>query len=284
MFKRIGLVAKPGDVRAREALRPLLRHLALRGIELSIDRHAAALLENGQGHPEFTGAEPVDLVIAVGGDGTLLRAAHSVADPEVRLLGVNAGHLGFLTDISPDEIPERLDAVLGGQYIEEPRMVLDSTVLRAGQVIERRAAINDVIVQKWNIARLITLDTYVDERFVHRQRSDGIIVATPTGSTAYALSCGGPILHPALEAIALVPLCPHALTHRPIVLPAASSIEIVVETREADQARLTCDGDPRCELQPRDRVRISKRPRGIYLIHPLGHDHFATLRAKLLWS
>ncbi|MGH8583172.1 MAG: NAD(+) kinase [Gammaproteobacteria bacterium] len=284
MFKRIGLVAKPGDVRAREALRPLLDHLALRGIEVSVDRHAAALLENGQDHPEFTGAERVDLVIAVGGDGTLLRAAHSVADPEVRLLGVNAGHLGFLTDISPDEIPERLDAILAGQYIEEPRMVLDSTVLRAGQVIERRAAINDVIVQKWNIARLITLDTYVDERFVHRQRSDGIIVATPTGSTAYALSCGGPILHPALEAIALVPLCPHALTNRPIVLPAASSIEIVVETREADQARLTCDGDPRCELAPGDRVRISKRPCGIHLIHPLGHDHFATLRAKLLWS
>ncbi|MBA3492802.1 MAG: NAD(+) kinase [Gammaproteobacteria bacterium] len=285
MFKRVGLIAKTGDARIPDTLQTLLSFLKRRRLEVFLDKSCAQLLEA----PLLTVTEtfvgyPIDLVIAVGGDGTLLRAAHQISNHKVRLLGINVGHLGFLADISPEEIPERLDAIFDGQFVEEERMLLQSYVIRAGKTLYAQDAVNDVLVHKWNIGRLITLDIYVNEQFVHRQRSDGIIVSTPTGSTAYALSCGGPILHPAIDALALVPLCPHTLSNRPIVLNGTSRVEIVVGTREAGQARLTCDGEIGCELIPADRVVVEKAERAIRLVHPEGHDHFATLRAKLQWG
>jgi NAD+ kinase len=285
MFKRIGLVGKPGDSKVRDTLRALLPHLQRRRLDIVIDQQCAELL--GKTHFEVAPG-PIgdgrDLVIVIGGDGTLLRAAHMISSYDTRLLGINVGRLGFLTDIPPEEIGERINEVLDGDYEEEERPILRSYVSREGQDLEPHDAINDVVITKWNIARLITLETYVNGRFVNSQRSDGLIVATPTGSTAYALSGGGPILHPALDALALVPICPHTLSNRPIVVSGQSRIEIVVGTPEFDQARLTCDGEIYCELAPGDRVLIEKADRCVRLIHPPGHDHFATLRAKLQWG
>ena len=285
MFNRIGLVAKPGEAKVRDTLRVLLPLLQRRNLDLLIDRHCAELLGKTL-LPVAPGpiGDGCDLVITIGGDGTLLRAAHTIANYDIRLLGINVGHLGFLTDISPEEIGVRINEILDGHYEEEERLILGSRVLRHGQVFGAYDAINDVVITKWNIARLITLDTYVNGMFLNSQRSDGLIVATPTGSTAYALSGGGPILHPALDALALVPICPHTLSNRPIVVEGNSRIEIVVGTPAFDQARLTCDGEICCELAPGDRILVEKTDRRMRVIHPSGHDHFATLRAKLQWG
>jgi NAD+ kinase len=284
-FSRVGLIAKPHDLRIRDALRTLVPYLKARGIEVYADRSCAELLDEPERRlVEVQDRNTHDLVIAIGGDGTLLRAAHLISSYEVRLLGINIGHLGFLADISPEEIPECLDPILDGHYLEEHRMVLQCHAWRDGLTLCQRDAINDVVVQKWNVARLIALETYVNDRLVQSQRSDGVIVTTPTGSTAYALSCGGPILHPALNALAIVPLCPHSLSNRPIVLSGESCVEIVVGPREIDLAVLICDGEIGCELAPGDRVRVQKSDRYVRLIHPAGHDHFATLRAKLQWG
>ena len=228
--------------------------------------------------------EICDLAIAIGGDGTMLKAAHLACRHEMPLLGINRGRLGFLADIPANAFEEHLNAIFAGTFVEDERFLLHVEVLREGKSLLKSSAFNDVILQKWNIARLIELETYVDGSFVHRQRSDGLIVSTPTGSTAYALAGGGPILHPSLDALALVPICPHTLTNRPIVIDGNSLVEIVVGTREIDHARLTCDGDIELELAPGDRVRIQKQDKKIRLIHPKGHDHFSTLRAKLQWG
>lgn len=285
MFKSIGLVAKPGDVKILETLKTLIGYLQRRGVDIAIDANCAELLEGTALKPKTPLiGHSCDLIISIGGDGTLLHAAHLIASYEVRLLGIHAGHLGFLTDISPHEITIRLDEIFAGHYLEENRMVLSSEVIRGGETVAQNDALNDVVIQKWNIARLITLDTYINDTFVHSQRSDGIIASTPTGSTAYALSGGGPLLDPLLDAVVLVPICPHTLSNRPLVVAGDSQIEIIVGTREVDHARLTCDGDIRCELAPSDRVLIKKADHCIHLIHPAGHDHFATLRAKLQWG
>jgi NAD+ kinase len=202
----------------------------------------------------------------------------------VPLLGINLGRLGFLTDLNPADVPAGIEAVLDGRFLEEMRMFLRCQVVRGETVIEESYAFNDIVVQKCNTARLISLSTYIDGRFLHSQRSDGQIIATPTGSTAYALSGGGPILQPALNVLVVVPICPHTLTQRPIVLAGDSQIEVLINTREPDRAEVTCDGETICALQPGDRVRAAKHEHVVRLLHPAGHDHYATLRAKLNWG
>jgi NAD+ kinase len=286
MFKRVGLYAKKGDPKVGEMLSALLRCLLGHGIEPILDPHCAELLGAAVVKLE-TGTldgRNCDLVIAVGGDGTLLNAARNLFDYKVRLLGVNLGHLGFLADLTPDQVPQGLEAILAGQFIEEPRSFLHCAVWRGDTCVAQSNALNDVSVQKWNTARLIALSTYIDGVFLHNQRSDGLIVSTPTGSTAYSMSGGGPILHPALNAVVVLPICPHTLTHRPIVVSAKSEIEIQINTREPDLAHLSCDGEDICMLAPGDRVRIRTPKDSIRLIHPADHDHYATLRAKLHWG
>jgi NAD+ kinase len=284
-FRRVGLVAKPGDARIAATLEAVMGVIERAGIEVKLDEHCVRLLAgSGWESRERLAGNDCDLVIAVGGDGTLLRAAHLIASYDVPLLGVNVGHLGFLADIPPEEVEERLSAILSGDFVEEQRLILRSTILRAGRPVGSWDAVNDVVIHKWGIARLITLDTYVDDHFVHSQRSDGIIVATPTGSTAYALSCGGPIVQPSLDALIIVPLCPHSLSNRPIVVGGDRRIEIEVKTREPGQARLICDGETGEVLGPGDRVVIEKGKGRVRLVHPTGHDHYAVLRAKLQWG
>ena len=286
MFKRIALISNSDAKKVAETLNSLIVYLQSSEIDFILDQNSYSLAEQ-TGLPAMKENEfdaGCDLAIAIGGDGTMLKAAHLTCQYEIPLLGINRGRLGFLADIPANAIEEHLNAIFAGTYVEDERFLLTAEVLREGKSLLKRNAFNDVILQKWNIARLIELEIYVDGNFVHRQRSDGVIVSSPTGSTAYALSGGGPILHPSLDALALVPICPHTLTNRPIVIDGNSLVEIVVGTREIDHARLTCDGDIACELAPGDRVRIQKKDKKIILIHPKGHDHFSILRAKLQWG
>jgi NAD+ kinase len=198
---------------------------------------------------------------------------------------VNLGRLGFLADVMPAEMTDRLAEILAGDYDEERRFLLDVRVVRDGRDVFQASALNEVVVHKWHIARLIQFETMINGRLVNTQRSDGLIVATPTGSTAYSLSGGGPILHPGLDAMVLVPICPHTLSSRPLVVSADSEFEIRMHhSGEQPEAQLTCDGQTTMELSPADCIIISQKERRLRLVHPRGHDYFATLRAKLHWA
>jgi len=286
MFKRIALISNSDAKKVAETLNKLIAYLQSNETDFILDQNSYLLAEQ-TGLPAMKENEfdaDCDLAIAIGGDGTMLKAAHLACQHEMPLLGINRGRLGFLADIPADTFEEHLDAIFAGTFVEDERFLLHVEVLREGKSLLKSHAFNDVILQKWNIARLVEFETYIDGSFVHRQRSDGLIVCTPTGSTAYALSGGGPILHPSLDALALVPICPHTLTNRPIVIDGNSVVEIVVGTRDIDQARLTCDGNFEIELAHGDRIRVKKKDKKIKLIHPQGHDHFSTLRAKLQWG
>ncbi|HSR63339.1 MAG TPA: NAD(+) kinase [Gammaproteobacteria bacterium] len=286
MFNHISLITNTESDRVAETLDYLIDYLLRNDRIIELDECCARIASNKDlpvtAESEF-GAN-ADLVIAIGGDGTMLKAAHLACNHEIPLLGINRGRLGFLADIPADEISQDLDEILAGRFAEDERFLLHSEVYRNGTLLMEKNALNDVILQKWNIARLVEFEIWVDGIFVHRQRSDGVIVSSPTGSTAYALSGGGPILYPSLDALVLVPICPHSLTNRPIVIHGDSKVEIVVGTRDIDHARLTCDGEISQELDSGDRVCVMKKNKTIRLIHPADHDYFSILRAKLRWG
>ncbi len=286
MFTTIGLIAKHGDERVVSTLERLVDYLKSAGREVLFDAESARDVPSFELPvlPRAQLGERCDLVIVVAGDGTFLHAARSLVEHGVSLLGINLGRLGFLADIMPSEMTDRLDEVLEGEYEEDHRILLHAAIVREGETVFETAALNDIVAHKSNIARLVTFETYIDSRLVNTQRSDGLIVATPTGSTAYALSGGGPILHPNLDAIVLVPICPHTLSSRPLVVAAGARVEIRLQRDDAREAQLTCDGQTVLELAPGDRVVIAQLESQLRLIHPPGHDHYATLRAKLHWA
>lgn len=286
MFERIGLIAKRGAVEIHDTLNYLIQYLLDRQRTIVIDECCAEILERSdlQVIEAVELGRHCDLAIAIGGDGTMLKAAHKLSDQDVPLLGVNLGRLGFLADIPADAIPEHLDAILQGHFDEDRRCMLQSAVSRKGQVIHECEAINDIVIQKWNTARLIEFDTHINGTLVNCQRSDGLIVSTPTGSTAYALSAGGPILHPRVDAMLLAPIAPHNLSNRPIVIDGRARVEISVVTQETGQARLTADGESMLELAPGDRLLIHKKEKAVRLIHPADYEPFRILRTKLHWG
>ncbi|MEW6353997.1 MAG: NAD(+) kinase [Pseudomonadota bacterium] len=284
-FHCIGLIGRYADPSIQLTLKALSDYLKQRRLRVILDESTAELLP---GHGLETGSraligEHCDLVIVIGGDGTLLNAARSLIGYDVSLLAINRGRLGFLADISPGEMMEKLDAVLQGSYTEEDRIMLRAAIEREGECISGSDALNDVVVHKWNVARMIEFETYVNDHLVHTHRSDGMIVATPTGSTAYALSSGGPILHPALNAIVLVPVCPHTLSNRPIVVDGDSRVEIRVKDG-SQSAQVTCDGQIGLSLASGDLIKIRRKDKKIRLLHPPGHDYYRVLRAKLHWG
>ena len=285
-FKTIGVIGRYGDPAISPTIVEVSEHIQKLGLHVLLDEGTAELI---RGHKlEVASRQNIgrrcDLVIVVGGDGTLLNAARSLAEYGVCLLGVNRGRLGFLTDISPAHIGERLAEILHGKYTSEERLLLRTSIEREGQNISESCAFNDVVVHKWDVARMIEFRTYINDQYVNTMRSDGLIVATPTGSTAYALSGGGPILHPALQAMVLVPICPHTMSNRPIVVDAASVIRIEVSDRTRSPAQITCDGQINLGLVSGDHIIIRKEEKPIRLIHPLDHNYFDVLRAKLRWS
>jgi NAD+ kinase len=280
-FQRIGLIAKPDDPRLAGTLGTLKDFLDAQGKELFADPNAAAALDGVTPTPLDALGAHCDLALVVGGDGTFLNAARALVDQAIPLVGINLGRLGFLVDISPDRMLESLVAILAGHYLEERRFLLSAQIGARPPVL----AFNDVVVHKWNVARMIEFETIVDGQLVDAQRSDGLIISTPTGSTAYALSGGGPLLSPGLDAIALVPICPHTLSNRPIVVHGSSDITIRVCGRtDAEHVRITCDGQQSLEISPGDQVVVRKHPHQVRLFHPSEHDHFELLRAKLGWG
>ncbi len=285
-FHTIGLIGKFGDRNVAGTLNQIADYLRQRQLRVLLDDSSARLITGNTLEIASRTAigEECDLVIVMGGDGTMLNAARSLVDYEVPILGVNLGRLGFLADVSPSEIPHRLEAVLNGHFREARRSLLHAQVLREDQVISEADALNDVVVHKREVARMIEVETFVDGRFLNAYRADGLIISTPTGSTAYALAGGGPILHPGLEAVVLVPICPHTLTHRPIVVKADSVIEIILNSANTTQSQVTCDGQISLAIEPGDRILIRKKGRKARLIHPLNHDYFELLRAKLNWG
>ena len=281
LFSTVGLIGKQDDPAPLQTLLRLSRFLLERG-------HGVLLEEATEPPISDHGLETAsldeigcrcDLAIVVGGDGTLLHAARSLARHRVPLLGVNLGRLGFLTDVSPDDMLPTLEQILSGHYSEERRCLLQAEINGC-----RCTALNDVVIHKWNIARMIEFETLVDGSSIDVQRSDGLIISTPTGSTAYALSGGGPLLHPTLNATVLVPICPHTLSNRPIVVSDDSVIEIQVSgNTELEHVRVTCDGQT-CIPVTHKTIRISKYADPVHLIHPKDHEHFDILRAKLGWG
>jgi NAD+ kinase len=283
-FKTIALIGKYKSPEIAEPLLRLSSFLQSRGVRVVVDPVTAAHVANN--HLEVMSLDEAgkqaDLAIVVGGDGTMLNIARTLAPHDVALVGVNQGRLGFLTDISIGTMLETIGAMLDGDFVEEARMLLASQVLRGASTVVDVLAFNDASISKGADGGLIELEVRVNGQFVYNLRADGLIVATPTGSTAYALSAGGPILHPALQVISLVPVCPHTLSNRPITLSSEVQIEILMH-RCAD-ARVHYDSHSHCELQPGDRIRVCRYPRSIRLLHPVGHNYYHMLREKLHWS
>ena len=286
MFRTIGLIAKRGDLRVGKALGWLLGMLHSRGVDVLLDAESRGAWPDGGVPAVARGVlgERCDLVVVVAGDGTFLSAARSLVDHDVPLLGVNLGRLGFLADVMPDEMPARLNEILDGDFVEERRFLLDVAVERGDGRVFSGPALNEAVIHKSSVARLVEFETYIDGHLVNSQRSDGLIVATPTGSTAYALSGGGPILHPSLDAVVLVPICPHTLSSRPVVVGGGSVVEVILGHGAETSVQLSCDGQTTVELTAGDRILIRKHRPDLRLIHPAGHEYYATLRAKLHWG
>ncbi|MDM8560061.1 NAD(+) kinase [Candidatus Parabeggiatoa sp. HSG14] len=286
MFNSIGLIAKRGDVQVKNYLKVVVDFLRERHPDVVIDAPSAQLLPqtdlNIVANTEALG-ERCNLIIIIGGDGTLLQAARLLAKYDVSLLGINLGRLGFLTDISPLEIEKYLSEILAGRFIKEDRFLIYAQAYRNEHSLAHCNALNDIAIHRGCRPHMLTFDTTINGHFVNRQRADGLVVATPTGSTAYALSSGGPIVHPSLNALVMVPICPHTLSSRPLVIDGDSRIQITIEPDQTDEIPLSGDGILCQPLISGDRIVIEKH-QYIHLIHPEGHDHYATLRAKLDWS
>lgn len=284
-FETIAIVGKYQSRDVADAVLLIAAFLRERGLTVWIEQGTASSIGMAGGYAVATydeiGANS-DLALVLGGDGTLLNTARRLAEHDVPLIGVNQGRLGFLTDVGREEAVDRLTEMLAGQYSEERRSMLNVEVLRNGDRVFRTLALNDVVVNKGDIGRMIEFDVSIDSEFVYAQRSDGMIVTTPTGSTAYALSANGPILHPNVGGIALVPLCPHGLTARPITLPDNCTIDIAL--LPPHDARVHCDGQTHFDARSGDCVRISRSPNVVRLLHPPGYSYFAMLREKLHWS
>lgn len=283
-FKQIALIGKYKSPEIAEPLLKLAVFLEQRGVQVMLDALTAAHV--GKNRHEVLPLERIgeraELAVVIGGDGTMLNIARTFAPYDVALVGVNQGRLGFLTDLSMETMFESIGSILDGRFVAERRMLLESEVLSADRPVRKVLAFNDVAVNKGAEGSLIEIEVRIDGRFVYNLRSDGLIVASPTGSTAYALSSGGPILHPSLDVIALVPVSPHTLSNRPIVVGGTSVIEIIVH-RGAD-ARVHFDSHSHHELKERDRVVVRRCPHQIRLLHPLDHNYYHMLREKLHWS
>ncbi|MDR2219175.1 MAG: NAD kinase [Methylobacillus sp.] len=283
-FHKIALVGKITDPEIREHLLALTRFLDERGVEVLVEAHTAAFFDV-PGYKSFPLEEigaHADMIVVLGGDGTMLTVARTLAEHDVPLVGVNRGRVGFLADITTETMVQKFAAILDGEYTREQRMLLGAYVVRNGHVMGGGRALNDVVISKTASVRLIELELHIDGEFVHRQRSDGLILATPTGTTAYALSAGGPLLHPTLEAIALVPISPHTLSNRPFAINSASKIEITL--LQGDNARVHFDGQQYSDLHAGDKVVAQRLPGTVTLLHPRGHSHYAMLREKLRWG
>jgi len=282
-FQKIAVVGRHNDPRVAEPMMLLVSHLTKAGIEVLTAEEMALDLPVTR-VPETALSSQADLMIAIGGDGTMLYAGALARNNEVPLLGINRGRLGFLADVTPDEMLSSVDHILNGEYSVESRLLLDAQLRRATGETVSGIAFNDVILQRRETGRMVDFEASVAGQFINTHSGDGLIVATPTGSTAYALSCGGPIIEPQLDAVVVVPICPHTLTDRPIVIAANQPIEVRLLAREETGAAVAIDGHSIGAILPGDRLTINAASKHVKLIHPPGYDFYEILRSKLLWG
>jgi NAD+ kinase len=282
-FKSIGLVVR-SDMQSRQD--------SIQQVVTVLDRHAPVLvhcLDFEEPATDLTQVSlnqlvnEVDLVISLGGDGTLLTAARALADLDTPLLGINLGRLGFLADVSFDQFETYVDAVVEGRYTVEQRFLIQGEFFEGDERISSNVAVNDIILHSFESSSMIEYEISSGGDLIHVQRSDGVIVTTPTGSTAYALSGGGPIMHPSLNTLAIVPICPHTLSNRPIVLPADQPIEVRLG-QDSTVAKVSYDGHYTTPFSNENRILITRYPTPLTLLHPEDYDYFGVLRAKLYWS
>ncbi|QBY03457.1 NAD(+) kinase [Thalassotalea sp. HSM 43] len=286
LYNTIGLIGKPDHDGALATIAALHHYLENNGYQVMIESKVSEKLNK---HADITFdiveiGEQADLAIVVGGDGYMLGAARVLASHNVAVLGVNRGNLGFLTDLSPDNLIEPLEAILEGQSNTEHRCLLYAEVYRHGQLKSSNAAMNEAVLHPGKVASMMEFAVYLGDTFMFSQRSDGIIISTPTGSTAYSMSAGGPIMTPTLNALSLVPMFPHTLSSRPIVVDGDSEIRIVVAENNHEELQVSCDGHVILAVMPGDEIRIKKSKYTLRLVHPLDHDYFSVLRTKLGWG
>lgn len=282
-FATIGIMGKPKHHEVGETIVTLFSFLQQEQYLVRVEETVAKDLSVPH---EFqcdwkTLGEECDLIIVVGGDGSMLYASRLMAQYNKPLLGVNRGYLGFLTDIQPQQVTDKVSEILAGDYTEERRFLLEANIDGDDRYSD---ALNDIVLYPGEISRMIEFEVYIDDSFVYSARGDGLIISTPTGSTAYSLSAGGPILSPSINAISLVPMFPHTLSSRPIAIDADSKVEIVFSKSNPHEARLSCDGQVRFPIQPGEKICVRKRKEDLWLLHPKDYDYFRLLRTKLGWG
>lgn len=285
-FKTIGLIGKPNHQGANATITALHQYLVENNYQVLVENPVASSIAiKKMTTCSLTDiGEQADLAIVVGGDGYMLGAARVLACFNIGVIGVNRGNLGFLTDLSPDDIIEPLAQILAGKSRSEQRFIIEAEVYRHGKLKSSNSAVNEAVLHAGKVASMIEFEVYIDDCFMFSQRSDGLIISTPTGSTAYSMSAGGPILTPGLNALSLVPMFPHTLTSRPIVVDGDSEIKLILANENQESLQVSCDGHVILAVMPGDEVIIRKSECTIRLVHPLDHDYFTVLRNKLSWG
>ena len=283
-FRTVGLVGRRGNPHVVDSVAAVERVLAAAGVDIVLEAATAPMLPD-RDHVTASRGDlgACDLIVVVGGDGSILGVARDLAHSGVLVVGVNRGGLGFLADVSPEQIEQKIGAVLDGEYTVDERFLLEARIERGDEIVGGSAALNDVVVHAAPTSRMMDFALYVDDEFVYEQRSDGVIVATPTGSTAYSLSAGGPIMHPSLDAVVIVPMFPHTLTSRPLVVRGDAEIRIVAGGLAA-APRVSCDSQVDYTIQPGDALHIGKYPHPLHLAYPMDHGFFESCRSKLDWA
>ena len=283
-FQNVALIGKHNAPEIAVPLSRLAEFLTSKGLNVVVDSLTAGQLKDSpyQAMSLDEMGRAVDLAIVLGGDGTMLNIARTLSPCKIPLVGVNQGRLGFLTDLTLDNMLDSIAAMLEGEFITEQRLLISARVLRDDVEIFRASAFNEVVVHRNNIGSMIEFEVRIDNEYLYNQRADGLIIATPTGSTAYAMSSGGPILHPSLDVLELVPVCPHTLSNRPLVVKSSSVVEILLH-RTGDMS-VRFDSHTSYELQLHDKIIVTRHPDTACLLHPAGHSYYHTLREKLLWN
>lgn len=275
VFKNIGVLRRSDEDRVRETVRRIKNFFSEENINIYSAKKMSVLLDADRKY---------DLIISVGGDGTLLAVARKLSESDIPVMGINLGRLGFLADIAPQELETTMREIIDGQYVLEERFLLEARVERAGKTGSVSTALNDVVVSSSTPSRMIEFELYIDDRFIHTQRADGIIITTPTGSTAYSLSANGPIMDPSINAIAVVPVCPHTLSSRPLVIGGDSTVRIRVSDTNRLRPKLFCDGQVELDILTGDEVLAYKKSKPLRLLHPKDHDFYSACRNKLGWA
>lgn len=285
-FENVGIIARLGNHNVAEAVLLVESFLRAQGVVLLAEQASQEMLAGPADavlSRDKLGAQ-CDLIVVVGGDGSLLGVARDLAATGTPVIGVNRGGLGFLAGVAPDQIAQQLGEVLAGQYVANHRFLLEARVIRDGVDVGGSCALNDVVVHAGTMSRMMDFSLVIDDTFVYEQRSDGLIISSPTGSTAYALSAGGPIMHPNLDAVVIVPMFPHTLTSRPLMVPGDSHIEVIVGTTDSTNPQVSCDSQVDIPVEMDDRVQIRKYPHQLELLYPVEHSFYESCRSKLDWA